>query len=138
LDPARRSSRVSGCRWRARCRPAVADTFPSRAITIVVPSRRADDRFRRPRVGERMATVLSQSVVLENVTGGGSTIATGRVAHAAPTGTPSSSISWRSPQRDPPQAAVRHGKGADGIGLVNFSPMVLVAARRFPPTAWRR
>src|SRR5580658_7768065 len=66
---------------------AEAQSFPSRPITMIVPFAAGGPtdviaRF----IGERMGQSLGQPVIIENVTGAGGTIATGRVARAAPDG----------------------------------------------------
>ena len=67
--------------------PAVADVFPSRPITIVVPFPAGGPTDTLARIiGERMKQTLGQSLVVENPTGAGGTIGTGRVARAAPDG----------------------------------------------------
>lgn len=63
---------------------ARAQAFPTRQITLVVPfpPGGAADAIGRI-VAERMQGLLGQSVVIENVTGGGGSIGAGRVARAA-------------------------------------------------------
>jgi tripartite-type tricarboxylate transporter receptor subunit TctC len=66
---------------------AVADQFPSRPITIVVPFAAGGPTDALARIlGDRMKTALGQPIVIENVTGAGGSIGVGRVAHAAPDG----------------------------------------------------
>jgi tripartite-type tricarboxylate transporter receptor subunit TctC len=64
-----------------------AQSYPTRPITIVVPYAPggATDVIAR-NLAERMKASLGQPVIIENVTGAGGTIATGRVARAAPDG----------------------------------------------------
>jgi tripartite-type tricarboxylate transporter receptor subunit TctC len=71
----------------AMSRTAWGQTYPSRAITIVVPfaAGGATDTIGRM-MAERMKSLLGQPVIVENVTGAGGTIAVGRVARAAPDG----------------------------------------------------
>ena len=66
---------------------ALAQAYPSRPITIVVPfpAGGSIDTVARV-VGERMKASLHQPVIVENVTGAGGSIGVGRVAHAAPDG----------------------------------------------------
>lgn len=67
---------------------AVADQkFPSRPITLIVPfsAGGAVDMVGRL-VGEQLGRALGQSIVVENVTGAGGTIAATRVARASPDG----------------------------------------------------
>src|SRR6266852_673180 len=70
------------------CMPvASGQTFPSRTLALVVPfpAGGPTDTIGRI-VAQRMGTALGQTVVVENVTGAGGTIAGGRVARAAPDG----------------------------------------------------
>jgi tripartite-type tricarboxylate transporter receptor subunit TctC len=66
---------------------AVADDYPSRPITLVVPLGvgGSTDVIARL-VAEGMRQALHQTIVVENFTGAGGTIGVGRVAHAAPDG----------------------------------------------------
>jgi tripartite-type tricarboxylate transporter receptor subunit TctC len=67
--------------------PTHAETFPSRPITIVVPypAGGVTDNLVRL-LAERMKTSLGQSIVVENIGGGGGTIGVDRVSRAAPDG----------------------------------------------------
>ena len=66
---------------------AQAQAYPARTITIVVPYPAGGPTDTIARVmAEKMKTLLGQSVVVENVTGAGGSIGTGRVARAAPDG----------------------------------------------------
>src|SRR5580658_4980055 len=66
---------------------AQAETFPSRPITIVVPypAGGVTDNLVRL-LAERMNTSLGQSIVIENIGGGGGTSGVDRVSRAAPDG----------------------------------------------------
>jgi tripartite-type tricarboxylate transporter receptor subunit TctC len=68
-------------------RTAKAETYPSRPITMIVPLAAGGpaDVIART-VGEHMRASLGQPVVIENMTGAGGTIATGRAVRAAPDG----------------------------------------------------
>jgi len=65
----------------------LAQSYPTRPITIVVPypPGGATDVIAR-NLAERMKVSLGQPVIIENVTGAGGTIATGRAVRAAPDG----------------------------------------------------
>jgi tripartite-type tricarboxylate transporter receptor subunit TctC len=66
---------------------ATAQVYPSRPITIVVPFAAGGPLDTLARIlAERMWASLGQPVVIENVTGAGGSIGTGRVARAAPDG----------------------------------------------------
>jgi tripartite-type tricarboxylate transporter receptor subunit TctC len=74
---------------------ARAQSFPSRAITLVVgfpPGGTADLTARI--VADRMKTTLGQSVIVENLPGSGGSIGAGRVAHAAADGYTLACGSW--------------------------------------------
>jgi tripartite-type tricarboxylate transporter receptor subunit TctC len=64
---------------------AIAQTYPSRPLTIVVSyaSGGTSDVIAR-NLAERMKASLGQPVIIENVTGAGGTLGTGRVARARP------------------------------------------------------
>lgn len=67
--------------------PVSAQPYPSRPITIVVPLAAGGPNDTLARLlAEPMRTALGQPVVVENVTGAGGTVGTGRVARAAPDG----------------------------------------------------
>lgn len=67
--------------------PALAQQYPSRTVTIIVPYPAGGPTDQLARV---LAPILSdrlgQSFIVENVSGGATTIATGRVARATPDG----------------------------------------------------
>ena len=66
---------------------AVAETYPSRPITIVVPFPAGGPTDALGRVlADRMTRALNQSVIVENVTGAAGTIGAAHVAHSAPDG----------------------------------------------------
>ena len=65
---------------------AEAQSYPSRTITIIVPSRPADRPKRSRASWPRHGPILGQPVIIENVGGAGGSIAVGRVARAAPDG----------------------------------------------------
>src|SRR6185503_13556858 len=64
-----------------------ADTFPSRPVSIIVPFPAGGPTDTLARIlAERMKVPLGQTVIVENPTGAGGTIGTGRVARSAPDG----------------------------------------------------
>ena len=66
---------------------ATAETYPSRPITIVVPTTAGGPPDTLARlIAEPMRSVLGQPVIVENVTGAGATLGVARVARAAPDG----------------------------------------------------
>jgi tripartite-type tricarboxylate transporter receptor subunit TctC len=67
--------------------PAVAQPYPSRAITLVVPAAAGGPTDAVARlIGESMSRTLGQQIVVENAGGAGGTIGMARVAKAAPDG----------------------------------------------------
>jgi tripartite-type tricarboxylate transporter receptor subunit TctC len=66
---------------------AVADSYPSRVITIVVPFPAGGPTDTLARIlSEHMQATLGQSVIVENISGAGGSIGVGHVAHATPDG----------------------------------------------------
>ncbi|HUI96424.1 MAG TPA: tripartite tricarboxylate transporter substrate binding protein BugD [Xanthobacteraceae bacterium] len=67
--------------------PAVAQTYPSRPVTIIVPFAAGGPTDTIARVlAQRMGPALGQTVVVENTTGAAGSIGVARVARAAPDG----------------------------------------------------
>jgi tripartite-type tricarboxylate transporter receptor subunit TctC len=66
---------------------AGAQTFPSRPVTLIVPFAAGGPTDTIARIlAERMGRALGQTIVVENTTGAGGSIAVGRVVRAAPDG----------------------------------------------------
>ncbi|MGY3452333.1 tripartite tricarboxylate transporter substrate binding protein BugD [Bradyrhizobium sp. USDA 4353] len=67
--------------------PAEAETYPSRAITVIVPFAAGGPSDAMMRIlAEHMKQTLGQPVLVENVTGAGGSIAVGRAVRARPDG----------------------------------------------------
>lgn len=67
--------------------PGWAQTYPSRNVTIIVPYPAGGPTDQVARVlAQALSDKLKQNFIVENVSGGSTTIATGRVAHAVPDG----------------------------------------------------
>src|SRR5712691_9245695 len=67
--------------------PAVAQSYPNRVVTIIVPYPAGGPTDQLARViAPALSEKLGQNFIVENVSGGGTTIATGRVARATPDG----------------------------------------------------
>ena len=68
-------------------RICTAQSYPTRSITLVVPFPPGGSTDVAGRIlADRMAAVLGQPVIIENVGGAGGSIGVGRVARAAPDG----------------------------------------------------
>jgi tripartite-type tricarboxylate transporter receptor subunit TctC len=66
---------------------ALADKYPSRPVTVVVPFSAGGPSDAMMRIlGERMKLSLGEAILVENVTGAGGSIGVGRVVHSAPDG----------------------------------------------------
>ena len=66
---------------------AMAQGYPTHAVTMIVPFSAGGPTDTIARIlSARMSTVLGQTVVVENTTGAGGSIAVGKVARAAPDG----------------------------------------------------
>jgi tripartite-type tricarboxylate transporter receptor subunit TctC len=67
--------------------PTLAQQYPSRVVTVIVPypAGGPSDQVAR-QIAPALSEKLRQNFVVENVSGGGTTIATARVARAAPDG----------------------------------------------------
>lgn len=67
--------------------PVTAQPYPSRTVTIIVPYPAGGPTDQVARVlAQSLSDKLKQSFIVENVSGGGTTIATNRVAKATPDG----------------------------------------------------
>jgi tripartite-type tricarboxylate transporter receptor subunit TctC len=120
----------------AFCAPALAQDYPTRAITLVVPYPPGGGVDAMARVvAERMSTALGQQVVVDNRGGGGGLIGTRAVQKAAPdgytlllghTGTISINPSLYANSGFDPR------KDFTAIGLIASMPVVLLAHPSFP------
>jgi tripartite-type tricarboxylate transporter receptor subunit TctC len=67
--------------------PVLAQPYPSRTVAIIVPYSAGGPTDETARlVAHSLSEKLKQNFIVENVSGGGTIIATNRVAHAAPDG----------------------------------------------------
>ena len=115
--------------------PAHQAAAQSRPVTLVVPFAAGGGTDTVARlIGEHMARTLRQNVIIENVTGGGSTVANERVARSSPDGSvvlinhvallaaPSLFTNLR----------YDTATAFEPIGLVNNAPMVLIGRKSIP------
>jgi tripartite-type tricarboxylate transporter receptor subunit TctC len=117
--------------WDAR-----AQSYPSRAITVVVPfpAGGPSDVIARI-VTEQMATILGQSMIIENVGGAGGTIGSARVAAAQPDGYTLLAGSMGSHVSAPvltPNLKYDSERDFAPIGFTAHAPAVVVARKDFP------
>ena len=116
--------------------PAVAQSYPARPITLVVPFAPGGSASTAARsVADKMSETLGQQIVIDNRGGAGGTIATRAVAKSAPDGytilvTTSATVGTS------PSLLQNLGydprKDFDPIGLIAATPNVIVVHPSFP------
>ena len=114
---------------------AEAQTFPQRQITLVVAYSAGGPSDAIARIiGERMGRTLGQTIIIDNATGGGGTLAGDKVANAPPDGHTiliqhlallAQNKMYPNVRYDPRTALVP-------IGLVNSGPLILVTRKSLP------
>jgi tripartite-type tricarboxylate transporter receptor subunit TctC len=116
--------------------PAVAQDYPARTITMIVPypAGGASDVVARI-IADGMSRRLGQTVIIENVGGAGGTIGTARVAAATPDGYTLLAASMGSQVAAPslyPNLRYDSVKDFAPIGLTAHAPAAIVARKDFP------
>jgi tripartite-type tricarboxylate transporter receptor subunit TctC len=117
-------------------RPAAAQPFPNRTITITVPFAAGGPTDTVTRlVAEAMGRDLKQSVVVENVGGGGGTLGAARVALARPDGYTLllHHIGMSTTPTLYRRLAYDAVNGFEPIGLVTEVPMTIITKPNFAP-----
>jgi tripartite-type tricarboxylate transporter receptor subunit TctC len=109
--------------------PATAQTYPTRAITLIVPAAAGGPTDAIARlIAESMTRTLGQQIVVENAGGAGGTIGMARVAKAAPDGYTISV--WHIAQATAPSLYkdLRYNviDDFDSIGRIADAPMTVV------------
>jgi tripartite-type tricarboxylate transporter receptor subunit TctC len=116
---------------------AFAQTYPSHPITIMVgfPPGGPTDTLARV-LGDAMGRTLGQTVVIETASGASGTIATGRVAHAAPDGYTLEVGNWSSHVGSPAIYNLDFDmmKDLQPISLLATSPLWILGKNALPPT----
>ena len=115
---------------------AVAETYPSRPITIVVPFPAGGPTDALGRVlADRMTRSLNQSVIVENVTGAAGTIGAAHVARSAPDGYTTILGHWQTHVVNGATFALSFDvvKDFEPISLIADCPMWLVGRNTLPP-----
>ena len=112
-----------------------AQTYPSRPITMVVPTAAggAMDTFARI-MAERMRISLGQPVIVESVGGANGNIGVGRVARAAPDGYTLIVGNWNSQVANGALYALQYDllKDFEPISLISSFPQLIVARNSMP------
>jgi len=116
--------------------PAVAQTYPSRPVTVVVPFPAGGPSDVVARIiAEHMGKVLGQTMVIENVGGAGGTIGGARVASAPADGYTLLAGSMGSHVSAPvltPNVKYDTLRDFEPIGFTAHAPAVIVARKDFP------
>ena len=115
--------------------PANAQTFPNRQITITVPYAAGGPTDSIARiVGERMGRTLGQTIIIDNVVGGGGTLAGDKVAKSPPDGYTLLIQHLALPAQPSLYPNLRYDTRTAfaPLGLVNSGPMVIVARKSIP------
>ena len=115
--------------------PALADDYPSRPITMVVPfSAGGPGDVIARLLGSSMGATLKQPLVIENIVGAGGTIGTNRVAKSAPDGYTVLLMHVGQATAPALYAKLPFDPVADfaPIGIVTDVPMILVTRPNFP------
>jgi tripartite-type tricarboxylate transporter receptor subunit TctC len=115
---------------------AAAQAYPTRPITLVVPFSAGgpSDTIARV-VGARMSEVLGQRVVIENIGGAAGTIATARVARAAPDGYTLDEATWSTYIVSPvvyPHLSYDVLRDFAPVVLMTGTPLVILSKKSVP------
>jgi tripartite-type tricarboxylate transporter receptor subunit TctC len=121
--------------------PAMAQNYPTRAITMIVPFPPGGPSDVVARImADGMSKALGQSIVIENVGGAGGTIGTARAAEATPDGYTLLGASMGSHVSAPALFAnLRYDSTKDfaPIGLTSNAPAAVVVRKDFPATNFK-
>jgi tripartite-type tricarboxylate transporter receptor subunit TctC len=115
--------------------PAVAQDYPARPITIVVPFPAGGPTDTVGRiVAERMRTSLGQPVMIENVAGAGGSVGIGRVAHASPDGYTIALGIWSTQVVNAAIYSLSYDvvKDFEPIALLASTPLMIAAKKSLP------
>jgi tripartite-type tricarboxylate transporter receptor subunit TctC len=114
---------------------AQTQSFPTRNITIIVPYAAGGGADVAARlVGEHMGSTLGKRVLIENVSGGSGMIGTGRVARATADGYTVlvDQLALTANVTLFPKAPFDVEKDLVGVGLINYSPLMIVGRKSLP------
>jgi tripartite-type tricarboxylate transporter receptor subunit TctC len=114
---------------------SLAQQYPSRAITIVVPFPAGGPTDTLARIlGERMRVALGQTIVIENVTGAGASIGVTRAVQSAPDGYTLSIGNWTSHVGSGAMYPVSWDvlKDLAPVSLLTATPLLIVGKTALP------
>jgi tripartite-type tricarboxylate transporter receptor subunit TctC len=132
-----RRALVLMCVWLATTGAALAQPYPSRPITMIVPFGAGGPTDALARIlAQRMSLALGQQVVIENVTGGSGTIAIGRAARAAPDGYTLVIGNWASHVVNSAiyKTAFDYLNDFEPVARLSGNPYIIVGRNSLPPT----
>jgi tripartite-type tricarboxylate transporter receptor subunit TctC len=114
---------------------AHAEDYPSHPITMIVPFAAGGPTDTLGRIlSERMRQSLGQTIIIENVTGAGSTIGVGRAVQAAPDGYTLSIGNWTSHVGSGALYPIQYDllEDFEPVSLLTFAPMIIVGKNDLP------
>ncbi len=114
---------------------AMAQTYPSRPITMIVPLAPGGSTDVIARImAEGMRASLGQPVIVENVTGAGGTIGVGRLARAAPDGYTIGIGQWGTNMANGAIYTLQYDllKDFEPIALIASQPFLIVTRKTMP------
>jgi tripartite-type tricarboxylate transporter receptor subunit TctC len=117
------------------CWGAIAQTYPSRPITMVVAFGAGGPSDIIARIlAESIRGILGQPVIVENVAGASGTIGIGRVARAAPDGYTAVLGNWATHVLNGPMFALQYDleKDFEPVSLISSDPLIIVAKKAIP------
>src|SRR4051794_4444819 len=120
----------------ALARIAEAQTYPSRPVTLGLPFAAGGGGDALARIlADRMRASLGQPVIVENVTGAGGSVGTGRVARAAPEGYSLILGGWATHVVNAATINLPYDvvKDFEPVGMVVSQPLMLTGNNAFPP-----
>jgi 2-methylaconitate cis-trans-isomerase PrpF/tripartite-type tricarboxylate transporter receptor subunit TctC len=119
----------------AAATPALAQTYPSKTITIVVPTAAGggNDAMART-IAQKLGPILGQTIIIDNRAGANGSIASEYVARATPDGHTLMFGYIATHAMNPALQKLRYDPVADfePIGLVGYSPTLMVAHTATP------
>jgi tripartite-type tricarboxylate transporter receptor subunit TctC len=119
----------------ASASPAVAQTFPTKTITVVVPTAAGggNDAMART-IAQKLGPLLGQTIIIDNRAGANGSIASEFVARAAPDGHTLMFGYIATHAMNPALQKLRYDPVADfaPVGLVGYSPTLMVANAALP------
>jgi tripartite-type tricarboxylate transporter receptor subunit TctC len=117
--------------------PATAESYPSRAITMVVPFSAGGPTDTIARImAERMGKALGQTVIVDNVTGAAGSIGVGKVARAAPDGYTLSIGHWSTHVVNGAVYELQYDllKDFEPVAMIATNPQIIVSKAAVPAT----